>query len=84
MNWIKNKKITEEEIDKFYPMGEWIYDEYDDLKDKNAYKKMFLDSFRKPNDMKMLNAYFKAFDEHDKNKDEKLGYHEWMQFNNDL
>jgi hypothetical protein len=38
MNHLKDRVIKEQEIEKFYPMGEWIYDEIDDLKDDNKHK----------------------------------------------
>jgi hypothetical protein len=84
MNHLKDRVIKEGEIEKFYPMGEYIYDEVDDLKDDNIRKKMFMESIHKPINKKWMEIYFKGFDGHDKNHDGKLNYHEYMQYADDL
>jgi len=84
MEHLKDRVIKEDEIEKFYPMGEWIYDEMDDLKDDNLHKKMFMESIHKPINKDWMEMYFKGFDGHDKNHDGKLNYHEYMQYYHDI
>ena len=38
INWIRDHRITQDEIDMFYPMGKMIYEAYDELDDENKLK----------------------------------------------
>lgn len=66
-------------------MGDMIYEEYDELDEKNAQRKLFFDSQHKPlsneNNKKMMAGYMKVWDRFDANKDGKLNKHEWMKMN---
>ena len=82
MNWLARNRITQSELDMYRPLGEMVYEEYDDLKDGNKHKKMFFDSFHKPVNKKMMKMMFKYFDKYDKNHNGKLTHREYTNFNN--
>jgi hypothetical protein len=62
MEWIRDHRINQDEIDTYYPMGKLIYDEVNDLEDGNKQKKFFMDSLKKPIDHKMTEQFHKMFD----------------------
>lgn len=82
MEWIRDHRITEEEIDTYYPMGEMIYDEIDDLDDGNTQKKFFMNSLKKPDDKKMIEQFHKMFDSFDKDHNGSLNHREWKKMYN--
>jgi hypothetical protein len=72
MEWIRDHRISDDDIDTYYPMGEMIYEEFDDLPDGNKQKKFFMDSFNHPEDMKLVESYHKMFNKFDKDNSGSL------------
>jgi len=82
-NYLRDKAITEDEEDFYYPMASYIWDKMDDLDDDNKQKKYFFEQYlgkpaSDPTNKKMMNAWLDAFGKYDDNKDHKLNRHEYM------
>lgn len=79
--FIRDQRISDREMDKFYPMTEYIYDEIDDLPEDNDYRQYFFKSIHEPVDKKIMKAFLDAFDKFDANNDHRLNRHEWNNLN---
>lgn len=47
-NWVRDHRITEREMDKFYPLGEMIYDGYEELPEDNKHHQVFERAWKEP------------------------------------
>ena len=68
----------------YRPLGEMVYERYNDLKDGNKHKQAFFDSFKKPINMKHMKGFMQAFDKYDKNHNGRLNFREWMTLNKEV
>lgn len=88
LRWLRKHRVTEADIDMFYPMGEMIYEAYDDLGEDSKARKMFLDSIHgdniKPGQQRKFNKmYEEAFEKFDRDDNGRLNRVEYRDFTNE-
>lgn len=76
MEKLNDWRITDEEIDTYYPMGEMVYEEMDDLPKKSPLRRRFMNWISNGGETKQ---HMKSFDLIDKDHNKIISKHEFMQ-----